>query len=724
MTSIWIRTLTAAISAATCLLFVTPTHAAVPSLIGIEGVLTSAGGGAAADGNYAASFALYPQASGGTAVWSELSTQITLKSGQFTYTLGGKTPVAPATLAAASELWLGIAVGSDPELSRAQLKSVAYALVAEMANKAAAVECSGCIKAAALDSAVLQPYAKATDLGSYAKASELSGLAKTADLADYVKAASLSAVAGTGSYKDLKDKPVYSDVALTGKYGDLQALPVLAQVGVACGSGLMVKGHKADGSLDCASPFDAIDANTLSKLSYGLMTNKYTEVVPALAPIDVKDNDPTGSSNGIITVPDLGTAIDLTISVEITTKDASGIIVKLYDPNNVEYVLYSKSGTGTAIKFTVPAPDKVVNGDLTTWIGKNPKGNWQLAVPDTKANGGGLDGQVTKWSVNIGVYSDKKLAMGGNLVLSDNSQVCNQWQKGAIRWNDLIAGIQVCDGLAWFPRLLGTNKDDPGLTCKDIKAKAPGAKTGPYWIDPDGPSGANASFQAYCDQESGGGGWTLVAKIKGNDPTMNRKNTAQWRNKTPITNQDCASNKDENALCSAYDKVPFQDAMIRSLAKPSRNLAWQHRDMSASVWAVINAGNRMYTYNKLFGAISNLDYNGDPFYHRDCAALGYGFFTADWSYNVSGGIAGFAGMIHGHSGGIAGASLMDWPASSNGKTYGVSSFSTLHCVSDFAVGSGYYDMGTADDQYAINAHYWGNGNDQTASWQSHGLFVR
>lgn len=48
--------------------------------------------------------------------------------------------------------------------------------------------------------------------------------------------------------------------------------------------------------------------------------------------------------------------------------------------------------------------------------------------------------------------------------------------------------------------------------CVDVLA-AGGTTSGAYWIDPDG-AGPDEPWQASCDQETSGGGWTLIVRQK------------------------------------------------------------------------------------------------------------------------------------------------------------------------------------------------------------------
>jgi hypothetical protein len=272
--------------------------ASVPNVLQVSGALTTAAGSAVSDGAYDIKFALYPGDSGGAPVWTESATVVGVKSAQFQTTLGEKVPLDPKAFGSAS-LWLGVTVGSDPELPRKPLASVVFALRAALA---AGLECSGCIDASQLNGAVLQPYAKFSDLAAvaqsgaysdlkglpnlavYAKAAELAAVAQsgqyadlkgTPDLAPFAKSAELTAVAQSGQYADLKGTPDLTPyakatdlaafaksadlaaIAKSGSWTDLKNIPALAKVGASCGTGLVVSGIAADGTLQCTPGYDA-----------------------------------------------------------------------------------------------------------------------------------------------------------------------------------------------------------------------------------------------------------------------------------------------------------------------------------------------------------------------------------------------------------------------------------------------------------------------------------
>ncbi|MBM4342799.1 MAG: proprotein convertase P-domain-containing protein [Deltaproteobacteria bacterium] len=526
----------------------TPVHA-VPQTVTVQGAL-SASGGPVADGAYVLQVSIYKDATAPTPLWTEGPLLAVTKGGQFAVTLGDKAALAAEVVAQMGATpFIGVKVEPDPELARVALRSVPFALRAGVAES---VDCSGCVGAKALDPAALAPFAKAgdlaavaksgafadlkdaPDLASYAKAADLHKVAKSGaygdlagvpDLDQFVKAASLAKVAGSGEYADLKGAPdlnLYAktaklaDVALTGKYLDLQGLPVLAKVGASCGTGLVLKGFKADGSFDCVPGFDpsALPKDALDEVSNGLLTNQFTEVIAsAKTPIDLLDAAPAGVSDAI-DVPDLGLIQGVKVYAKIANSGISKVRVLLYDPNGAEYVLYDQGSTGSTLEGTWPKPNALVKGDLSGWAGKSPKGIWALKVADLEGTAGGKDGKLLAWSVGFDVVSAQKVGAKGALVLgqfSDAPVPCSVANAGAMWFNTKDSTVQICNGVQYFPLSLaywGT-QTNPALTCKDLLAKLPSTQSGLYWIDPDGLGGV-APFQVQCDMTTSGGGWTRV----------------------------------------------------------------------------------------------------------------------------------------------------------------------------------------------------------------------
>ncbi len=95
-----------------------------PRKLNYQGVLTSSTGGAITS-PVNVTFSLYNVPTSGTAFWTETQSVTLANDGRFSVVLGSTTPLDPAMFT--GETYIGVKVGSDTEMPRQQLTSVAYA---------------------------------------------------------------------------------------------------------------------------------------------------------------------------------------------------------------------------------------------------------------------------------------------------------------------------------------------------------------------------------------------------------------------------------------------------------------------------------------------------------------------------------------------------------------------------------------------------------------------
>eukprot|EP00043_Microstomoeca_roanoka_P018393 m.196378 g.196378 ORF g.196378 m.196378 type:complete len:1530 (+) comp16817_c1_seq1:88-4677(+) len=262
----------------------------------------------------------------------------------------------------------------------------------------------------------------------------------------------------------------------------------------------------------------------------------------------------------------------------------------------------------------------------------------------------------------------------------------------------------------------GSTPASAGRDCKTIKDYFQATGRRAFWIF-DESTDEDHVFEVFCDQDTGGGGWTLVAKVRGNDATMNSRQWQYWRDNVLIGST--ADMTDHNALGKGYSGVRFRDIMIQSVNNPARNMAWRHGKEYSSLGDVVQACTPVDDGQLLYGRIENLDspWIANPRYNS-CSRLRYGILLADYTYTYFG-PAGCGQLPTGHSVGIVGAAT-PIDASHGPADTGAS----YYCITNFGIGSGYTDVVSGDDTFAINAHWWGNGNTDTYNWRSHAILVR
>jgi len=110
----------------------------IPQKINYQGYLTDSGGNPI-NGTVSMEFRIYDAPTGGTALWSETQ-NVSVSQGVYSVNLGESIPL---NLSFDKPYYLGVKVGSDPEMSpRRELTSVGYSFTA---NNALNLTCTGCV---------------------------------------------------------------------------------------------------------------------------------------------------------------------------------------------------------------------------------------------------------------------------------------------------------------------------------------------------------------------------------------------------------------------------------------------------------------------------------------------------------------------------------------------------------------------------------------------------
>ncbi|MCB9739072.1 MAG: TLD domain-containing protein [Deltaproteobacteria bacterium] len=491
MNCIHLRALVAALG----VLLAVPTAAmaAAPATSLVEGVLTSSGGSAAADGDYDITFSIYDAQSSGTQLWTEGPVKVKVAGGRFSHALGSSTAIDAGKLAAAKGQWLTLKVGSDPELPAQPLHSTVFAMHALSADK---LSCDGCVAGDQIANGSLAAAKMGFNFaGSSTKGGPALDVACTAcvgvselkfDGDVDLGGNSLKAANGTFS-GDVSAKTVTA----TSFVGDGSKLTGLKTPAGECkNAGEVVKGINADGSLKCVAALDptALPKDGLNEISNDLLSNQFTDTIAGQSDVAIPDN--TGAdANATLDFPDIGISQDFELTVEVINTDFSTVSLTVLPPDDKKtgWTLCDPCGDkdSKSYKKVFNSQNLPKSGDLKAWIGANPKGLWNLKALDTsycipQAPGNAaicdtkVDGKIVKWSIALKTLSNQKVnlngdlyvagklwgkdnghgkaggpvVLGGGVKLGDETATCDASLAGTMRYKD--ATVQLCTPDGWI----------------------------------------------------------------------------------------------------------------------------------------------------------------------------------------------------------------------------------------------------------------------------------
>ena len=470
-------------SIAVFLLWVSPARAE-PIDLAVQGALTSSSGGPVTDGGYPMGFAFYADKTSGAPLWTELFLSVTVKNGVFSTVLGsGTTKLDHSLFTTAKPVYVGITVGTDPELPREVLRRAPLAIHAMAAAVASDLQCSGCVGSDDLAKAAITGekialgavganhvsfnWAGSDSPGGVATYAIGANTAKLAESADNAKLAALADEALSAN--------MAKNLQCTGCVGSddvAKGSITLDKLAADVANGFVsVKGGKVDGALEVTGA-----------LSVG-------------GGIDMQGSALTKAAIGV------GDA-----KVVVCTAKEAGQL--LFDKASAR--LYLCDGTKQR-RLTVCS---------------------ELCAPAATIDCG------TSISDGCG----------------DANPLCGTGSK-------CEAGKTCSSGKCTAPPGSQTN---PAASCKAVLAASATAKSGAYWLDP---ANTGKPFQTWCDMDTAGGGWTLVAIISSVDGVASMAcgmnwdyKSALWTNTTTLAAADFDENKDHKY--DSYATVPFGEFLM------------------------------------------------------------------------------------------------------------------------------------------------------------------
>lgn len=135
------------------------------------------------------------------------------------------------------------------------------------------------------------------------------------------------------------------------------------------------------------------------------------------------------------------------------------------------------------------------------------------------------DARLDTFTFNTG-----NVAVGGSFKVADDATACSAARAGSLRYRS--GKLEFCDGGTQWRRVVlgggrdGSDANNPGTSCQQIKTDGFSQGSRLYWLDP-GQTGSPANaFEAFCDMTTDASyGWTRLAILRnGGAPQFDLRN--------------------------------------------------------------------------------------------------------------------------------------------------------------------------------------------------------